>query len=124
MVTGLLTCCRRAQKPSSGDSVTCVAGQWTFPDVVAPGPGNYYASEWVGIDGDGSPDVLQEGTETEIVGGVHHTYAWWEWYPDFEIQIMNLAVSAGDTMYGNIVVNSPTQAAFYLANITTGSYVS
>src|SRR6267143_1028516 len=68
MVTGLLTCCRRAQKPSSGDSVTCVAGQWTVPDVVAPGPGNYYASEWVGIDGDGSPDVLQEGTETELGG--------------------------------------------------------
>jgi hypothetical protein len=103
-----------------GDSATWVAGQWTVPDVVAPGGGDYYSSAWVGIDGDGSNDVLQAGTESEIVSGSRQTYAWWEWYPDFEVEITNLPVSAGDIMYCLICVHSATEAGFYIHNVTTG----
>jgi hypothetical protein len=88
-----------------------VIGEWTVPDVAAD-PGDYYAAEWVGIDGEWSSDVLQAGTETEIVGGVHHTYPWWEWFPEDEVQITNLPVSAGDIMVCYIVAKSATQAFF------------
>jgi hypothetical protein len=30
----------------------------TTPDVVAPGLGSFYCASWVGIDGDGSGDVM------------------------------------------------------------------
>jgi Peptidase A4 family len=107
-----------------GDAATFVIGQWTVPDVVAPGIGSFYCSTWVGIDGDGSPDVLQAGTEQEIVSfgfiTVHATYAWWEWFPEYEVQITNLPVSAGDIMYCAICVHSDTEAGFYLTNLTTG----
>lgn len=108
---------------AAGDSVTWVAGQWTVPDVVSPGSGSFYSSAWVGIDGDGSNDVLQAGTEQEVAGG-HHTYVWWEWYPDYEVQISNFGVSPGDVVYCAICVHSSTEAGFYLTNLTTGTATS
>lgn len=109
---------------AAGDSVTYVIGQWTVPDVAAPGTGAFNCSTWIGIDGDGSPDVLQAGTEQEIVSlgfiTVHQTYAWWEWFPDYEVQIANFPVSPGDVMFCAICVHSSTEAGFYLTNVTTG----
>jgi len=110
--------------PPATDPATWIVGQWTVPHVVAPGSGNYYCAAWVGIDGDGSGDVLQAGTESEIVGGSHQTYAWWEWFPEYEVQIPNLAVLPGDVMYAMICVNSKTQASFFLQNATTRAYVA
>ena len=71
---------------AKGDSATYVIGQWTVPDVVAPGLGSFYCASWVGIDGDGSGDVLQAGTECDVVSfgffTAKQTYVWWEWYPE------------------------------------------
>jgi hypothetical protein len=109
---------------AAGDSCTYVVGYWTVPDVVVSGSGDQYCATWIGIDGDRSSDVLQVGTEQEIIGGAHHTYVWWEWYPQSEVAITNLAVSPGDVMYCLICVHSPTSAGFYIKNETTGDYVS
>jgi hypothetical protein len=113
---------------AQGDSATYVIGQWTVPDVVAPAAGSYYSATWVGIDGDGSSDVLRAGTEQEIVSfgpfTFRSTYAWWEWYPDFEVQIANFPVSAGDVMFCAICVHSTTEAGFYLTNVTNGASTS
>jgi hypothetical protein len=101
-----------------------VAGQWTVPNPHAPGSGSFYASEWVGIDGWGSSDVLQAGTETEVIEVLWFTiasvYAWWEWYPAGEVAITNLPVSAGDVMYCLICVNSTTSASVYFSNQSAG----
>ncbi len=100
-----------------------VAGQWTVPNPHAPAFGIYYASEWVGIDGWGSNDVLQAGTETEIVDVIitsRQVYAWWDWFPSGEVAITNFAVSAGDIMYCLICVNSTTTATVYLTNQSSG----
>ncbi|MHB8959413.1 MAG: G1 family glutamic endopeptidase [Candidatus Limnocylindrales bacterium] len=105
---------------AAGDSCTWVIGQWTVPHVVPRGNGDFYSSAWVGIDGDGSPDVLQAGTEQDVVGGVHQTYLWWEWFPEYEVQLTNPTVSPGDVIYCAICVHSPTEAGFYLTNLTTG----
>jgi len=97
-----------------------VAGQWTVPNPRTAAFGSYYASEWVGIDGWGSGDVLQAGTETEVIDlGIFsfaQVYAWWEWFPAGEVAITNLSVSAGDTMYCLICVNSTTTATVYITN--------
>ena len=100
-----------------------VAGQWTVPNPHAPAFGIYYASEWVGIDGWGSNDVLQAGTETEIVNvifSIKQVYVWWEWFPSGEVAISNFSVSPGDIMYCLICVNSTTTATIYLTNQSSG----
>ncbi len=100
-----------------------IEGQWTVPNPHAPAGGSYYASEWVGIDGWGSGDVLQAGTETEVVEILWFTstqvYAWWEWFPTGEVAISNLPVSPGDVMYCLICVNSATTATVYISNQST-----
>ena len=82
--------------------------------------GAFFASEWIGIDGAGSRDVLQAGTETQILDvGIfksRQVYVWWEWFPADEVAITNLPVSAGDVMYCLICVNSPTSATIHLTN--------
>jgi Peptidase A4 family len=62
------------------------------------------------------------GTATDIVGvfNVRQIYAWWEWFPADEVAITNLPVSAGDTMYCLICVNSTTTATVYISNQSTG----
>ena len=109
---------------ADGKPYKWVAGQWTVPNPHAPGAGSYYASEWVGIDGWGSSDVLQAGTETEVAQVLWFTtarvYTWWEWFPAGEVAITNLPVSPGDVMYCLICVNSSSSATVYFSNQSTG----
>jgi hypothetical protein len=109
---------------AKGKPYRWVAGQWTVPNPHAPGSGAYYASEWVGIDGWGSSDVLQAGTETQVTHvlwfTVANVYTWWEWFPAGEVAITNLPVSPGDVMYCLICVNSTTSATVYFSNQATG----
>jgi hypothetical protein len=111
---------------ASGDSFKWVEGEWTVADPSDPkgGKTSYYSSSWVGIDGWGSPDVLQAGTESSLVNGTKKVYAWWEWYPDFEVAIANFPVSAGDTMFCLICATSSTTASIWLTNDSTDQQVS
>ena len=111
---------------SSGDSIGWVEGEWTVPDPDDPhgGQSSYYSSAWVGIDGWGSGDVLQAGTESSLVNGSKQVYAWWEWFPDFEVKISNFPVNAGDTMYCLICATSTTAATIYLTNDSTDQHTS
>jgi hypothetical protein len=108
---------------AAGSPYKWVAGQWTVPNPHAPSSGAYYASEWVGIDGWNSADVLQAGTETQITQvlwfHVTNVYTWWEWFPSGEVAITNLPVSPGDIMYCLICVNSTSSATVYFSNQST-----
>jgi hypothetical protein len=108
----------------AGKPYRFVGGQWTVPSPNAPSDGTYYASEWVGIDGWNSSDVLQAGTETQITKILFITatqvYAWWEWFPAGEVKISNLPVSAGDVMYCLICADSTTHATVSFSNQSTG----
>jgi len=104
------------------DSFSWVIGQWTVPNVAPPSyPSGafFFSSAWIGIDGFGSKDVLQAGTEQDILFFGHETYAWWEWFPDNEVAITNLHVATGDVMFCSICVDSPTEATFHMLNVTT-----
>jgi hypothetical protein len=112
---------------TAGTTIGWVEGEWTVPDPDDPhgGKSSYYSSAWVGIDGDGSPDVLQAGTESSLINGTKSVYAWWEWYPNYEIAISNFPVSPGDTMYCLICANSNnTSATIYLTNDNTDQHTS
>jgi hypothetical protein len=116
----------------SGKVMKWVHGEWRVPN---PDPATTdgtlsYCSSWVGIDGDGSADVLQAGTECEarsVNGQVQRTiYAWWEWFPEAEVAISNFPVAAGDLLTCTICVEdgSTTKATVFLSNQTQGTSTS
>lgn len=100
----------------SGYAITGSNGQFAkwgseiTGSFVEPSPGcdssqsgDKNMSTWVGIDGYGSPDVLQTGTEIDLncaapyaaPTNVEH-FAWYEWFPAYAIKITNVAVRPGD----------------------------
>jgi hypothetical protein len=85
--------------------------------------GSYdYSSFWVGIDGWGSPDVMQAGIEADAYCSGSTTAAfysaWYEWYPYNETRISSPAVAPGDEIYVYVWNSSPTVGNYYMANLT------
>jgi Peptidase A4 family len=108
----------------NGDSFSSITGQWTVPHVYSPNPGNgitYYSSVWLGIDGDGSPDVLQAGTECDSDGTC---YAWFEWYPNYSALITNFPINPGDIVSLTLCVTSPTSAWMSIGDLTSEIYTN
>jgi hypothetical protein len=88
----------------------------------APGfAGTEYSSAWLGIDGDGSSDVMQAGTETDSDGTC---YAWFEWFPNFSIAISNFPVSPGDVISLVLCATNPTTAWMSIGNLTSKTYTN
>jgi len=87
-----------------------------------------YSSSWIGIDGDGSNDVLQAGTESDAYcsGGSNSSYysAWIEWFPFSETRITNFPVAPGDDLFIEVWNTSSTQGYAYLFNYRTNQSVS
>jgi hypothetical protein len=86
-----------------------------------------WGSEWNGIDGWGSSDVLQAGVEFDAYcsGGAKSAYysAWYEWYPYGEVRISSLPVAPGDDIFVEVWHTSSTQGYAYIVNYSTGQYV-
>lgn len=83
-----------------------VYGQWNIPSVVACESNNTtYSSFWVGLDGDGLTDLVQDGTEhdcTDIAGFINfYSYsAWEELLPNQPYsQNVSLSVGPGDSFW-------------------------
>ena len=86
-----------------------------------------WGSEWNGIDGWGSGDVLQAGVEFDAYcsGSTRSSYysAWYEWYPYGEVRISSLPVAPGDEVFVEVWHTSSTQGYAYLVNYTTNQSV-
>ena len=108
----------------TGKPYRFVGGQWTVPSPNTTADGSYYASEWVGIDGWNSSDVLQAGTETQVtkfwIFTSTQVYTWWEWFPAGEVRIGNLPVVPGDVMYCLICADSTSHATVSFSNQSQG----
>lgn len=87
-----------------------------------------YASEWVGLDGYGSRDIVQAGVETDSVcrSGIQSPsyYAWLEWYPGSAYKIMNMPITPGSLIYVSTTLTSSTTALIYMVNETANIAVS
>lgn len=107
-----------------------VYGQWI---VSAVGAGNcingpLLASEWVGLDGYGSSDVLQAGINVACGGSY---YVWYEWFtsgcstntaalPCYE-SALSLTVSPGDLIDVAVwYTAAPDNGHAYILDVTTG----
>jgi Peptidase A4 family len=86
-----------------------------------------WGSAWNGIDGWGSPDVLQAGIEFDAYcsGSTRASYysAWYEWYPYGEVRIGGFPIAPGDDMFVEVWHTSPTQGYAYLVNYNNNKAV-
>ena len=84
-----------------------------------------YSASWVGIDGEGTQDVLQAGTDSNAACFNYEEasyWAWVEWAPRAETIITNFPVTAGDDMFVEVWHTSPTQGYAYLVNLNTNQW--
>lgn len=98
---------------NTANPYTEVYGEWNVPALSAALIGttsNQYASQWVGIDGYGTNDVVQDGTEHESIcfyNCILHVafyYAWYEFWPDTEKRISGINVGPADHIFANSYV--------------------
>ena len=104
-----------------------VMGEWYVPTVSYETNSHVYSAYWIGLDGDGTSDLWQAGTEQEITDivffGIHFDftsyYAWSEFLPPqaTEQVIPNFAVTPGDLMFTEVWVGNSGQGPSL-----TGSY--
>jgi hypothetical protein len=127
----------------SGAVLTNIATHWqpgsfqtiwaffTVPTVVRPSQGCngwLYSSEWAGLDGSRTPDVVQAGIDSNSLC-THTSFTpsydvWYEWYPAYGVYIRNISVAPRQAMLVIVKALSATQAAFYVEDETTGVYAS
>jgi hypothetical protein len=87
----------------SGTGFTTVTGKWTQPKVTCSGLTTTMAAFWVGIDGDGSDSVEQDGTMGTCILGTAYYFSWWEMYPSNSVQIVGSSVSPGNVISASVV---------------------
>ena len=118
--------------PSSASQYGEIFGAWYVPRAYAQGGFWHlnYSSFWVGMDGWGTPDVVQAGTDsnTETIFWVQASSygAWTEWYPLSSASISNFPVNPGDLIYCWVWVGNAQDAWtpsggvgwFYVWNVT------
>jgi Peptidase A4 family len=117
-----------------------VTGMWYVPSVTGESNRLTYSSLWIGLDGDGVTDLVQDGTEQENYKfdfwffhiSISVYYAWTEFLPQqpTEQQITNFPVHPGDEIFSQVWIgnagSSPTLSGafgvFFIQNLTTGEY--
>lgn len=114
-----------------------IYGQWNVPRAYAEsGFASWdHSSFWVGIDGWGSNDVVQDGTDQDtltVFWVQTSSYdAWVEWYPLSSQTVSNFPVNPGDRIHAWTWVtdansnysSNPTVGWFYMWNETENVYV-
>jgi hypothetical protein len=124
----------------SNNTYDLVMGEWYVPTVYYENNTHTYSAYWIGLDGDGTSDLWQAGTEQEItdvnIFGIHFDftsyYAWSEFLPPqaTEQVIPNFAVTPGDLMFTEVWVGnagqSPSLSGYYgiafVEDISRGEY--
>jgi|SRR6516164_9654804 hypothetical protein len=79
-----------------------------------------YSSYWVGIDGFNNNALFQNGVEADRYNDcttkTQYYAAWIEWIPGPEYRVTNLTVAAGDYIYIQNWLTTPTTGCFFWAN--------
>jgi hypothetical protein len=119
-----------------------VTGTWHVPFVTGEPGIKTYSALWVGLDGDGTTDLVQAGTEQEAtninLGFIQFTltnyYAWTEFLPQqpTEQVITNFTINPGDEILTDVWVgtgdNEPSLSGaygrFFIMNLSTGGFAS
>ncbi len=101
---------------ATGGTFSSVSGSWTVPSVTCPADTTTYSSQWIGIDGDESDTVEQDGTGASCLSGTPHYDAWYEMYGDAAVNggaevalsSSSYPVSPGDAMTASVSIAGST----------------
>jgi hypothetical protein len=117
-----------------------VTGEWFVPSVTGESNSTTFSSFWIGLDGDGTSDLVQAGTEQQNVNftffGITWSfstyYAWTEFLPQqpTEQQLTSFPVHPGDEIFCEVYVANagqmPSLTGFFgvtlIMNLTTSAY--
>jgi hypothetical protein len=125
-------------EPPRGQRFTTISAVWIVPNVYPPTSawdgddfkdGTYHCSSWVGIDGWAVDELLQAGTAQECIvkdGRIQkqHAYAWFEWWPGYEIAFSNFPVKPGDLISGTVTAKADNNAFVTMSNLASGTTTS
>jgi hypothetical protein len=127
-----------------GNVYDWVMGEWQVPTVSPESNQHIYSALWIGLDGDGTTDLVQAGTEQEITdisfwGFIHFDftsfYGWTEFLPQqpFEQVIPNFTVAPGDQILAQVYVGDPGSPGaslsggygiFWVENVTRAEHTT
>lgn len=99
----------------SNRSYMAVTGEWTVPEITTGESGNKtYSSFWVGLDGDGTSDLVQAGTEQDYVDiwifNFAEYSAWTELLPNQPTeQNVSLSPNPGDDIEVEVWIGADNQ---------------
>ena len=104
----------------AGEPFTAASGTFNVPDV-APSSGPTYMAEWVGIDGWGNSDLIQDGVIVDYIpGSGEQVDPFWEILPAMSTPITSLDVSVGDSVTASVAEVSGTTWQLTVTDNTTG----
>jgi hypothetical protein len=112
-----------------GKILRWVHAEWNLPvDLLSADDAGTPSSlaSWIGLSGDEGADALRVGVDCRVKSGdsgLQRSFSlWWEWYPESQVSIENLAAAAGDVVNCTICADpeSPRAAFICLANLTQG----
>ena len=112
----------------TGGVFSSVSADSTVPTITCPAASTSYSSQWIGIDGDNSDTVEQDGTEADCASGTPYYGAWYEMYGDanvdggYEVPLSN-PVHAGDAMRATVSLSAGTWT-LAIADATQNWHVS
>jgi Peptidase A4 family len=98
---------------------TAVSSSWTEPSVSSC-TSNGIVAFWIGLDGWGSGTVEQDGTGVDCSSGSPEQFAWWETYPENDIQEYGNYVAGGDSMTSTVTYEGGDEYDMVLTDDTQG----
>lgn len=104
------------EETGPGAHFTEVAASWAVPQLEANITG--FSSTWVGVDGTGTPDLIQAGTEQDWTTSGPVYYAWYELLPGSAVDLGD--VHPGDKVTASIKQVLPSKWVISVVDTTSG----
>ncbi len=105
--------------------VVAISASWVVPQVNSSAQ-NGYSSAWIGIGGQTDKNLIQVGTEHNLLNGYEYYDVWYEMLPDYAIRLSNFTVAPGHFIAASIslIDNATSLWNVMIADKSNGEYFS
>lgn len=103
----------------TGGRYNSVTASWVQPQVSCPG-GNQYSTFWVGLNGFGGNNAVEQtGGEADCANGSPRYYAWYELYPAYPVDFSD-PLQPGDHLTGSVTAGGGGRYTLVISDTTQG----